>query len=402
MKNEKLSIKNVGVIGMGGVGVSISWVLQQAGLNVIAFKKSKTEAERFKNAMNNGKISVINKTKIKTLNGNPNFKIKVTSSLQEIAEKCDLILYCSLFPQNVSSYHFTENQLEIINHRSVPILVFPGKLGSSWLIGKGKTKVGLVGYSPVFATKEVIESSEETFININSFKSSIPLAYDDKEERLSLLSFLNKCFNFSTEIPTFIDGGHSLKTSLCSPISTINASAICDNAEAIIQSKGTVIRKPIYALSEKYSLLFQEAFNEQLLLAKLLGFSNLSTITDWLQNRSQKVVLDNVTDMLHEIYQDKNVALDENDRRITESYYALLFFKSFAETLGIDVFATKQLLRKLSELHLKLDKTTSLQTTALCLQESAIAYAKNVLNTKELKEINKYSFYKNEISLNNV
>jgi len=260
--------------------------------------------------------------------------------------------------------------------------VFPEKLGSSWLIGKGKIKIGLVGYSPVFATKEVIESSQETIIYINSSKSKIPLAYDDEIQRLHVLSFLNRCFNIRKEIPTFIDGGHTLRTSLSSPISTINASAICDNAEKLIQSDGKVIIKPIYALSQKYSLLFQAAFNEQLLLAQLLQFSNVPTIADWLQNRAQKIKLDNVTNMLHETYKDKNVVFDENDRRITESYYALLFFNSFAERLGSDSSATKKLLHKLSGLHLKLNKTASLQTTSLYLQKSAKLHAENILNVK--------------------
>lgn len=371
---------------MGSVGISISWVFQQMGLNVIAFKKSKTEADHFENSMKAEKIKVINKTNVKTLTGSPVFKVQVSSSLQEIAEKSDLILYCSLFQQNVSSYHFNEAQLEIINKKNTPMLAFPGKLGSSWLIGKGNVKVGLIGYSPVFVTKTTIESTKEVFININDFKLSIPLAYDDKNQRLSLLSSLNKCFPFKKQNPMFIDGGSTLKTSLSSPISTINASAICDNAAQLIQSDGKMIKTPIYALSEKYSMLFQEAFEEQLSLAKFFQFSNLPTITDWLQNRPREIVSENVTGMLHEIYKDKNIALDEQDRRITESFYALLFFNFFAKTLGIDVYATRTLLNELSSLHLKLNKTASIKKTALYIQESAIAYAKNVLKTQKAME----------------
>lgn len=371
---------------MGSVGISISWVFQQMGLNVIAFKKSKTEADHFENSMKAEKIKVINKTNVKTLTGSPVFKVQVSSSLQDIAEKSDLILYCSLFQQNVSSYHFNEDQLEIINKKNTPILAFPGKLGSSWLIGKGNVKVGLIGYSPVFVTKTTIESTKEVFININDFKLSIPLAYDDENQRLSLLSSLNKCFPFKKQNPMFIDGGSTLKTSLSSPISTINASAICDNAAQLIQSDGKVIKTPIYALSEKYSMLFQEAFEEQLSLAKFFQFSNLPTITDWLQNRPREIVSENVTAMLHEIYKDKNIALDEHDRRITESFYALLFFNFFAKTLGIDVYATRTLLNELSSLHLKLNKTASIKTTALYIQESAIAYAKNILKTQKAME----------------
>jgi len=114
MKNK---MKNIGIIGMGSVGISISWILQQKGLNVIAFKKSRIEAERFENSMKEEKIKIINKTEIKTLEGNPIFNVQVTSSLQEIAEKSDLILYCSLFPQNISAYHFNESQIKIINQK---------------------------------------------------------------------------------------------------------------------------------------------------------------------------------------------------------------------------------------------------------------------------------------------
>lgn len=384
-------MKTIGIIGMGSVGISISWVFQQMGLNVIAFKKSKTEADHFRKLIKEEKINVINKTAIKTLVGSPTFDVQITSSLQEIAEKSDLILYCSLFQQNVSSYHFNETQIEIINKKDIPILAFPGKLGSSWLIGKGKVKVGLIGYSPVFVTKNVIESTQEIFININDFKLRIPLAYNDESNRLHLLSSLNKYFDLKEQVPMFIDGGNTLKTSLSSPISTINAAAICDNAAKLIQSNGKMIRTSIYALSEKYSILFQEAFNEQLSLAKLLGFSNLPTIKDWLQNRPRKIVSENITDMLHEIYKDKNIAINEQDRRITESFYALLFFSSFAKTLGIDVYATSELLNELSNLHLKLNKTSSLQKTALYIQESAVAYAKNVLTTQKLMENQVYT-----------
>jgi hypothetical protein len=379
-------MKTIGIIGMGSVGISISWVFQQMGLKVIAFKKSKAEAEQFENSMKAEKIKVINKTNIKTLTGSPVFKVQVSSSLQEIAEKADLILYCSLFQQNVLSYHFNEAQLDLINKKNTPILAFPGKLGSSWLIGKGKVKVGLIGYSPVFVTQTAVEATQEVFININAFKLRIPLAYNDDNQRAYLLSSLNKSFPLRAQSPMFIDGGSTLKTSLSSPISAINSSAICDNAAQLIQSDGKLIKTPIYALSETYSILFQEAYEEQLSLAKFFQLSNLPTIKNWLQNRPQEIVSTDVTDMLHEIYKDKNVALDKHDRRITESFYALLFFIFFAKTLGIDVYATKQLLNELSQLHLKLDKTASIQKTALYIQESAIAYAKHVLKNKKTIE----------------
>lgn len=384
-------MKTIGIIGMGSVGISVAWILQQAGLNIIAFKKNQADVERFESLMKAGKIKVINNTNIKIQQQeNPVFNVKVTSSLQEIAEQSDLILHCSLFPQNVNAYHFNESQIEVINQKNTPVLAFPGKLGSSWFIGQGKINVGLIGYSPVFATKDVIEASQETIITIKNFKSKIPLAHNDDSLRLYLLSCLNKYFNLKQQVPTFIDGGHNLKTALTSPVPTINASAICDNVEKLIQSNGKTIKTPIYALSKKYSLLFQEAFNEQLLLAKLLRYTNLSTITDWLQNRSQKIVSDNVTDMLDEIYKDKNITLDQNDRRITESYYALLFFNSFAETLGINTFATKELLYKLSNLHLALKKTASLKATSLSIQKAGISYAENILNTEKMKKKNRY------------
>jgi hypothetical protein len=379
-------MKTIGIIGMGSVGISISWVFQQMGLKVIAFKKSKAEAEQFENSMKAEKIKVINKTNIKTLTGSPVFKVQVSSSLQEIAEKADLILYCSLFQQNVLSYHFNEAQLDLINKKNTPILAFPGKLGSSWLIGKGKVKVGLIGYSPVFVTQTTIESTQEIFININDFKLSIPLAYNDDHQRSYLLSSLNKCFPLRKQSPMFIDGGSTLKTSLSSPISAINASAICDNAAQLIQSNGKMIKMPIYALSEEYSMLFQQAFEEQLSLAKFFQLSNLPTIKDWLQNRPREIVSENVTDMLHEIYKDKNIALDEHYRRITESFYALLFFNFFAKTLGIDVYATRKLLNELSRLHLKLNKTAAIQKTALYIQESAIEYANTILKTQKIME----------------
>jgi hypothetical protein len=385
-------VKTIGIIGMGGVGISTSWVFQQMGLNVIAFKKNKEEAEHFENSMKEEKIKVINKTNIKTLRASPVFKVPVSTSLQEIAEKADLILYCSLFQQNVSSYQFKEKQLELINKRNIPILAFPGKLGSSWLIGKGKVQVGLVGYSPVFVTRTTVESTKEVLFHINDFKLSIPLAYNNENQRLYLLYFLNRYFSMTKESPMFIDGGSTLKTSLSSPISTINASAICDNSTELIESNGKMIKTSIYALSEKYSRLFQKSFREQLSLAKFFELSNLPTIKNWLQNRPREIVSTNVTNMLHEIYKDKKIALNEQDRRITESFYALLFFKFFAKKLGVDVPATKQLLNELSDLHLKLNKTASIEKTALYIQESAVAYAKNILTThKSTKKSLMYS-----------
>lgn len=379
-------MKTIGIIGMGGVGISISWVFQQMGLNVIAFKKNKEEAEYFENSMKEEKIKVINKTNIKTLKASPVFKVAVSTSLQEIAEKADLILYCSLFQQNVSSYQFKEKQLELINKKNTPILAFPGKLGSSWLIGKGKVKVGLIGYSPVFVTKTTVESTKEILFHVNDFKLNIPLAYNDEKQRAYLLSSLNKSFPLIEQKPMFIDGGSTLKTSLSSPISTINASAICDNSAKLIESNGSTIRTSIYALSETYSRLFQAAFQEQLSLAEAFQLSNLPTIKSWLKNRPREIVSTNVTDMLQEIYKDKKVALNEQDRRITESFYALLFFKFFAKKLGVNVPATKQLLNELSDLHLKLNKTASIEKTALYIQESAIAYANSILATKELTD----------------
>jgi lactate dehydrogenase-like 2-hydroxyacid dehydrogenase len=91
-------IKTVGIIGMGTIGVSISCILQQAGLNVIGFKHESRKGQLYKEFIEKGKIVIVNNTDNNILPRRNILKIKITSSLQEIVDKSDLILNCCRFP----------------------------------------------------------------------------------------------------------------------------------------------------------------------------------------------------------------------------------------------------------------------------------------------------------------
>lgn len=381
----KKAIKTIGIIGMGSVGTSIAYLLQKANLNIIAFKP---KAEEYKQLMQDGKIKVTHKTGPKGLSTTGKLNIQITTSLLEIVQHSDLILNCCLFPQNSNSYHFNNYQKAIIKKKNIPILAFPGTLGSTWFIGLGKIEVGLIGYSPVFSTKEdVNQSSTDLTIKLLDFKSRIPLAYDDPNTRLRLLNFLNKHLKFKDNVPTFIDGGTCLQTALSSPISTINAAAICNRAQQLINSNGQTIQAAIYVLDEPYSQLFQNAFEEQLNVANSLDIFNLTTIKDWLINRKKNLQSHSVTGMLQETYKDKLISISGKDRRITESYYALLFFKTFAQTLGIQVPATETLLSKIKTLQQALCKNHTFLNLDLILQDSALHYAQSILYKREVEDI---------------
>jgi len=378
-------IRTVGIVGMGTVGISIAYILQQAGLDVIGFRPKSRRGQRYRELMRNGNIRIVNKIDDNILCESGSLDIKISFSLHEVADKADLILNCCLFPQNLEIYQFSELERSIIRQKNTPVLMFPGGLGSTWLIGQGNINAGLVGYSPVFAKKEITDSIDQLTINLLSFKSRIPLAYDDPAVRLHLLNFLNEHFKFRNETPTFVDGGSPIQTALSSPIVAINASAICDNAGKLIYSKGKPVKTDIYALSEAYAQFFQQIFNEQLIVADCLGFSNLQTIKDWLRNRAQSIQSDNVTEMLAEIYKGKAVMISGQDRRLSESYYALLFLKYFANVLGCSVPTTEEMLNKIRSLQKAINKNHFPHHIALSIRQSAISYAKYILEKRKLK-----------------
>ncbi|GGX03089.1 hypothetical protein [Aquimarina muelleri] len=371
-------IKTIGIIGMGTIGNSISYILQQAGLNVIGFKHKNRGGQMFKELMENGKIEIVNDTGYDIFPRKDTLQIKVTSSLQEIVAKSDLIFNCCLFPQNSTIYEFSKLEKASLKKRKIPILAIPGTLGTNWLIGLESLNVGLMGCSPIFATKKDTHSLEGITTSLLDFKSKIPIGYDDLETRLFLLDFLNEHFKFKNNASTFIDGGSSIQTALSSPVSAINASAICDNAEKLIHSKKETIKEDIYMLSEEYSLLFQKIFDEQLTVANLLQIPKPQTIKEWLRNRKKNIQADNITEMLEEIYKEKYITISKQDRRLSETFYALSYFSFFAEALGHTVSTTNHLLYKLNDLQKSVNTDPFSENIILSLKQSATSYAEHI------------------------
>ncbi|WBX73612.1 NAD(P)-dependent oxidoreductase [Tenacibaculum pacificus] len=110
-------IKTIGIIGMGTIGTSISYILQEAGLNVIGFKHKNRKSEAYKELIKKDKIVIINSADNTSFPKKTPLKIQITSSLEEIAEKADLILNCCRFPQNSTMYQFSETEKSIIKKR---------------------------------------------------------------------------------------------------------------------------------------------------------------------------------------------------------------------------------------------------------------------------------------------
>ncbi|WP_438712011.1 hypothetical protein ACSTS3_06020 [Aquimarina muelleri] len=371
-------IKTIGIIGMGTIGNSISYILQKADLNVIGFKHENRGGQKFKELIQKGKIEIVNDTGYDIFPKKDTLQIEITSSLQEIVITSDLIFNCCLFPQNSAIYQFSEFEKATLRKRKTPILAIPGTLGTNWLIGSEDLNVGLMGCSPVFATKKDTNSLDGITTSLLDFKSKIPIGYDDLETRLFLLDFLNTHFKFKNGISTFVDGGSSIQTALSSPVSAINASAICDNAEKLINSKKETIKEDIYMLSEEYSQLFQKVFDEQLMIANLLQIPNPLTIKDWLRNRKKNIQADNITEMLKEIYKGKYITISKKDRRLTETFYALSYFSFFAEVLGYTVSTTNDLLYKIDTLQKSTNTDLFSENIIVSLKQSAISYAKHV------------------------
>ncbi|WP_062057272.1 hypothetical protein [Aquimarina longa] len=378
-------IKTIGILGMGAVGISIAYILQQLGFEVIAFKRDRVASHQFCDLMHRGKIKIINKTK--NINSTGNLDVKITHSLDEIANQSDLILNCCRFPPISRAYQFDESEKDSIRKNNTPIIAFPGKLGSTWLIDSEYTGVGLIAYSPVFATKKVIDQEDPSIVvTILDIKRGIPLAHNDLDTRLFLLSFFNKYFEFNENTPFFIDGGSVLKTALSSPVAAINAAAICDNAKGLFLSQGKPIKETIYALSSEYSRLFQEVFNEQLAIANLLQIKNVPTIQDWLKSRIKENESGDITEMLHHIYKNHAITISGKDRRIVESYNALLYFKSFASTFGQKVEATEQLIKEIDTLKNVLSSFYEYEIDNSLIEESAVMHARDSISKNQKEE----------------
>lgn len=379
MKN----IHTIGIIGMGAVGMSTAYILQKAGLNVLGFKHESRNHNLYEKFIANDKIEIVNHTANRMFPKSDALKIKLTTSLGEIVEKADLILNCCRFPQNSTIYQFSASETSVLREKHTPILIFPGKIGATYLLGAGNLSIGLIGYSPAFATKKV--TPHGITVNLLDFKSNIPLAHDDPATRRYLLHFLNEHIKFKQTAPTFMDGGCPIQTTLSSPVPAINAAAICDNAVQLIRSGGKPITEEIYVLSVAYAQLFQQVFEEQVMVAKKLKISSPRTLKDWLKNRTRRIQSESIATMLAEVYQGKYVTISIEDRRITESYYALLFFKHFANALGCSLTATEELLHQIETLQQAMDTHCLDSSVSSSICQAAVLYAKHIQDERELR-----------------
>ncbi|GEM_PF-5132146 len=374
-------IKTVGIVGLGGVGISIAYLLQQNGLKVIGFKPPDKQLY-FETLMKTDRIRIRNQTSHTALKTEGTLQIQLTSRLSTLVDHSDLILNCCQFPQSSEVYQFNKNQLALIAQKNIPVIAFPGQLGSTWFISKEHAEVGLIADAPIFVTlKEVtspVSHLPTLLVDLLDFKSKIAFGYDNTEKRSFLIDFFNKALKTHRDYPTFVDGYTTLQTALNSPVPAINACAICQQAQRLISLAGESFQDTIYALNENYAQLFQEIFDEQINVAHNLQLFHTSSLTEWLSNRMTASTPSTISKMLQKVYAHKLVTISGNDRRIYESYHALLFFRAFANTLQVQVPATEMLLTQLRKLHQALPTSCRFQDLDNRLQREGYLYAHHV------------------------
>ncbi|SEC54380.1 hypothetical protein SAMN04489761_3279 [Tenacibaculum sp. MAR_2009_124] len=373
-------VKTIGVIGMGAVGISVSCILQQANIRVLGYQHKSRSKRNFKKLLEEEKIIVSNKTNVSVLPKKNVLNIEITDSLDDLVSYSDIILRCCSFSEQKSIYDFTEYQKSILRERSIPLFLFPGSWVSLGTFSNDELNVGMIGYSPVFATSTL--SSDGVFVEILDFKLNIPLAFYDVETKNDMLIFFNKLFSKNTNTLMFIDGGSPIKTVLSSPVTAINASAICDNALKLKASNGGTIYEEIYMLSDVYTNMFDKLYKEQVLIGEVMNCGGIFKLRDWFSNRISSLSKEGDLQLiLSHVYKGKLVAISGKDRRLFETFYTLLFFKYFSNAIGIDVPATDLAVCEMNSLQKEINGSTFPESICNYVKASAISYA-NLMNPK--------------------
>ena len=327
----------IAILGGGAVGTALASFFEYKKLNPILYKRKSKETELYKKVIQDKGICLENEGNINGIVSG-HYKFKVTSDYSDI-KGSNIFFICSSYTshkqigQKLKSLNLDKNKL---------IIAFPGKLGSSYLLGNA----GEISSSPFGVIKRCkYFDSPSIKIRIMNRKFNLKFAHTDTSRNYEALSILNCLFGLGS----FEDGEHPIKVGLQNHEYSLNVAAICSNEKKLLKMKQGLIKNPIYALGPKYTRVLEQIFVERQKLADKFGWS-LETLEDWLRKREGYSFGENLQQILRRIYGGYAIRVGKSNRRMLEDPWALNLFLDMSNVLGIQSPATRFLVSKIKNI----------------------------------------------------
>jgi len=337
---NKKKVKEIGIIGAGGVGLCNSLYLSSK-FKIILYQREGNTHQIVKQSIKNKKIKLNFSDEVIPFKYNLE-NISLTKDLNDIST-CNLIFICTGYTSHkeiglkLAEYKWKKNKR---------ITVFPGKLGSSYLL-KDCSEIS----SSVFGVRRDIKSSIENgiILNILNKKNKLKFSAVNTEKNKERIEELNEIYGKDT----FINGEHVLKVGLQNHDYSLNVASMCSIANFLINSDNNKIKNPIYKLGPKYTKILELNFYEKQKIANKFGWK-LSSIEEWLRNRNNNLNEEDLYTLLKESYQDHKFLVTPNNRRLNEDPWAIILLQDLAKKLNISCPGTDTLVRDILKLRRKL------------------------------------------------
>jgi len=225
-----------------------------------------------------------------------------------------------------------------------PLVMFPGKFCSSYLLrrslraagAEGEYDIGEVSTSIFYAHKDQSDITGPWQVHTRNMKSKVQYSNIDPARNADRVAMLNELFRQDS----FIDGMHPLRIALQSHDSTLNAVAIiaAENSFRALRMQGEVPRFSLYgSLSGPEADLINDVYGEREHMAGEFGFQ-LEGIAEWLARLNPSIQDDmDLSERLVLAYGDKAVTLEDvyGNRRLVEDVpFGLVPLESLADHMS--------------------------------------------------------------------
>jgi ketopantoate reductase len=218
-------LNNIGIIGGGAVGTATAVYLQNKGHDIKLYRRESKETDFYLRVMRNNRgIKIQNDNHVQGFDSEYS-QIHVTTELDELKDS-DLILVCTTYKSHkemglaIHAFNLKDN---------CKVIAFPGKLGSSYLLGDS----GEIS-SSVFGVKQKVDYQEESLsVIIGNRKLGLEFAYKDRhiDENEEMVATLNSLFGDNS----FVNGYHPLRVGLQNHDYSINVASMCDNRDYLLE-----------------------------------------------------------------------------------------------------------------------------------------------------------------------
>ncbi|MDP7116087.1 MAG: NAD/NADP octopine/nopaline dehydrogenase family protein [Candidatus Woesearchaeota archaeon] len=332
------------VYGMGNVGLATASYLTQAGHDIVLTGRGKhaCDAERIM-------VDYADSVEPPKDEKRDIIEVRVTPDLECAMEDAELVLLAL----SAQAHGTVGGNFSTYLSEDVPIILFPGKFASSYLLRKGVEgdyRIGEVSSSIFYAKQPEADDLDGATYGVRIMNKKRALGYaglreDDNEE---IVRMLNELFGEGS----FVDGVSPFCVALQNNDSTINAVSVIANENVVnCLANDQVVRRisggsteggielSVYgALSGFAAERMEEIYEVRRQIAEKLGHK-LSDLKTWLMRVDENNDGDmEVEEMLFNTYGKKTIRVDDlyGDRRLVEDIpFGLVPLEALAKKLDI-------------------------------------------------------------------